>query len=131
MNALILVGGLGSRLKPITNLIPKPLVPICGIPNIERQIQQLMKVGVKNVVLALGFNKSKIEWFVKYLQIEYKIQIVCSVEETPLGTAGPLKLAESFLKSKNSTDESNNKNNKSFIVLNSDILGDFQLEKMI
>lgn len=36
MKALILVGGLGSRLKPITNLIPKPLVPICGIPNIER-----------------------------------------------------------------------------------------------
>ncbi len=61
MKALILVGGLGSRLKPITNLIPKPLVPICGIPNIERQIQQLMRVGVREVVLALGFNKSKIE----------------------------------------------------------------------
>lgn len=85
-----------------------------------------MKVGVKSVVLALGFNKSKIEWFVKYLQIEYKIQIICSVEETPLGTAGPLKLAENFLKSKTPEE-----NSKSFIVLNSDILGDFQLEKMI
>lgn len=85
----------------------------------------MISVGVKDVVLALGFSKDKIEWFVLYLQVEYKIKIICSVEETPLGTAGPLKLAEKYLKSKNASDD------KNFIVLNSDILGNFKLDWMI
>lgn len=64
MKALILVGGLGSRLRPITNTIPKPLVPVCGIPILERQILQLVKIGIKIIILAIGFEREKIEYFV-------------------------------------------------------------------
>jgi mannose-1-phosphate guanylyltransferase len=61
MKALFLAGGLGTRLKPITNDLPKPMVPIVGKPLLERNIQRLKKIGVDEIVLSTCYKPHKIE----------------------------------------------------------------------
>ncbi|MBI5697553.1 MAG: NTP transferase domain-containing protein, partial [Thaumarchaeota archaeon] len=61
MQAVILAGGLGSRLKPITDYVPKPLIPINNIPLIEWQIKYLKKFGVDKFILCTGYKTDQIE----------------------------------------------------------------------
>lgn len=57
MKALILVGGMGTRLRPLTISLPKPLVPFCGFPMVEWQIKALVNIGVTKIILAIGYKE--------------------------------------------------------------------------
>ncbi len=98
MYALILAGGKGERLRPLTDTLPKPMVPVCGKPILERQIEWLKNGGVENVVFLAGYLWEAIrdhfgDGSAFGVGVEY------SVEDSPLGRGGAIKqgyhLAES------------------------------------
>jgi mannose-1-phosphate guanylyltransferase len=94
MKALILVGGFGTRLRPLTLTKPKPLVDFCNIPILQHQIEALAKVGVTEVILAVNVMPDLLRTELANLETLYNIKITYSLEDVPMGTAGPLKLAE-------------------------------------
>lgn len=117
MKALFLAGGLGTRLKPITDDLPKPMVPIMGKPLLERNIENLKKHGVDEIVLSTCYKPHKIE---KYFEDGRKLGVKISYisEDMPLGTAGAIKNAQRFF-------------NDTFLVFNADILSDIDISEMI
>ena len=76
--AVILAGGVGSRLMPITRHIPKPLVPVDGVPIIELQIRQLARLGVKQVIVLTGYKASFVEKFCAKLSLDIGLDIITS-----------------------------------------------------
>jgi len=118
MQAVILAGGFGKRLAPLTSEVPKPLLPVGGRPILVRQIEWLRGFGVADVVLAVGYLKHKI---FEALGDGRKlgVRIFYSVEEEPLGTGGAIKNAEPFI-----TDDV-------FVVLNGDVLTNLDLNKLV
>lgn len=117
MKALFLAGGFGTRLKPITNDLPKPMVPIMGKPLLERNIENLKRFGINEIVLSTCYKPSKIrKYFGDGSRLGVKISYIC--EDKPLGTAGAIKNAEKFL-------------DDTFIVFNADILSDFDISEML
>lgn len=107
MMAVILAGGLGTRLKPFTVTIPKPLLPLGDVPILEVVVHQLAAAGVNRIVLTLGhmapfFIAFLQSWAPKNVKIEY------CIEDEPLGTAGSLRLIPDL--------------EEDFIVMNGDIL---------
>lgn len=121
MKALILVGGYGTRLRPLTFTVPKPLVDFANRPMILHQIEALAQVGVKEVVLAVNYQPEVMLRAMKEVEEKFNIKITFSIEEEPLGTAGPLALAKDVL----------GKDDSPFFVLNSDVICDFPFEKML
>jgi len=118
MQAVILAGGFGKRLAPLTSEVPKPLLPVGGRPILVRQIEWLRGFGVADVVLAVGYLKHKIfETLGDGRRIG--VRIFYSVEEEPLGTGGAVKNAEPFI-----TDDV-------FVVLNGDVLTNLDLNKLV
>lgn len=101
MQAVILAGGLGSRLWPLTKTVPKPMVPVAGVPYLKHQLTFLRQQGVCDVVLLTGYLGEQIEeYFGDGRQLDLSISY--SRETTPLGTGGALRaarhlLADSFL----------------------------------
>ena len=92
MRVLILAGGLGTRMRAEFPDLPKPLIPVCGKPFLERQIQLLAVQGFKEYTLCVGYRASQImEYF--GTGTPWGVHIAYSVEQTPLGTAGALKRA--------------------------------------
>ncbi|KAL0711895.1 hypothetical protein Bca4012_018873 [Brassica carinata] len=123
MKALILVGGFGTRLRPLTFSIPKPLVDFVNKPMILHQIEALKSAGVTEVVLAINHQQPEVMLnFVKEYEKKLEMKITFSQETEPLGTAGPLALARDKL-----IDESGNP----FFVLNSDVICEYPLLEMI
>jgi len=116
MKALILSGGMGKRLRPITDYLPKPLVTIDGIPIIEWQIRYFKKFGVKDFVLCTGYRSDQIADHLS--QKNLKVNIEFSIEKTALGTGGAIKNAGKFL------DEDR------FYVINGDVLTNLDLKKL-
>jgi mannose-1-phosphate guanylyltransferase len=118
MQAVILAGGFGKRLAPLTSEVPKPLLPVGGRPILVRQIEWLRGFGIRDVVLAVGYLKHKI---FEALGDGRKlgVRIFYSVEEEPLGTGGAIKNAEPFI-----TDDI-------FVVLNGDVLTNLSLDKLV
>ncbi len=124
MKALILVGGFGTRLRPLTLSVPKPLVDFANIPIVVHQIAALAKVGVKEVILAVNTAQPQImQDYMKDVESTYGVKVSYSIEHTPMGTAGPLKLAEEALRKDNEEGL--------FFVFNSDVTCDFPLHKML
>ena len=116
MQAVILVGGEGTRLRPLTYATPKPMVPLFGIPFLERTLVRLRDAGVTEVILAAGYLPEALErHFGNGERVGLKLTYV--VEESPLGTAGALKNLERFV-------------HGTFFVLNGDVLTDLDLRKM-
>lgn len=109
MKAVILCGGLGSRLKPFTDIIPKPLLPIGEKSVLEIQIEHLKNNGFDHIYLATNYKSSYIENFFGDGS-KYGVKLTISKEDKPLGTAGPVKLLQNELK------------DGPFLVMNGDIL---------
>ncbi len=87
MKALVLCGGRGTRLRPYTTVIPKPLMPVGDYPILEILLQQLRAAGVRDVVLAIGYMGQLFRaFFEDGARLGMNIQYV--TEDTPLGTAG-------------------------------------------
>lgn len=108
MKAVILAGGLGTRLRPFTEIIPKPLLPIGERSVLEIQIEKLKQYGFDEVYLATNYKSQYVESFFGDGS-RYGVKLQVSKEEKPLGTAGPLLLLKEKL-------------NEPFIVMNGDIL---------
>ncbi len=116
MKAVILAGGKGTRLLPLTKKIPKCLVKIGEKPLIEHQILFLKKNGIKEIWLLLGYLGEKVK---KYLEDkDFKLKIKFHQEEKLLGTAGALKFLEKEIK-------------KDFLVLSGDLMINFDLKRFI
>lgn len=121
IRALILVGGYGTRLRPLTLSRPKPLVEFANKPMLIHQLEALVEVGVTEVVLAVSYRAQEME---KGLSEEAKklgVNLIFSHEDEPLGTAGPLALAQDIL----------SENDHPFFVLNADIICEFPFKEMI
>jgi NDP-sugar pyrophosphorylase family protein len=117
--AVILAGGLGKRLRPLTSDRPKPLVEVAGRPIIEWQIEWLKKYGFNEIVVLAGYRWEKL---IEHLGSGQRlgVRIAYVVEEEPLGTAGAIKNAEHIL----STEEY-------FVALNGDIITDLPVSKLV
>ncbi|KAL8281062.1 hypothetical protein RQP46_006420 [Phenoliferia psychrophenolica] len=120
LKALILVGGFGTRLRPLTLTLPKPLVEFANKPMILHQIEALVKAGVKHIVLAVNYRPEVMVALLSKCEEQYDIQITFSVETEPLGTAGPLALAKEVL----------GKDSAPFFVLNSDVTCSYPFEAL-
>lgn len=120
MKALILVGGYGTRLRPLTLSRPKPLVEFCNKPMMMHQVEALVEAGVTHVVLAVSYRAEMLEEEIKKEEEKLGIKISISQENEPLGTAGPLALARSILEG-----------DEPFFVLNSDIICEFPFKEMV
>jgi NDP-sugar pyrophosphorylase family protein len=119
MKAVILAGGYGKRLRPLTEDRPKPMVEVCGRPLAEWQILWLKSLGITEVVFLLGYAKEKvIEYFGSGKKFGVNISYV--VEDEPLGTGGAIKNAEHILK-----------NEDVFIVVNGDIITNLNPLEMV
>ncbi|OZC06268.1 mannose-1-phosphate guanylyltransferase [Onchocerca flexuosa] len=122
MKALILVGGYGTRLRPLTLTQPKPLIEFANKPMVFHQIEALIAAGVDTVILAVSYRAKLLEEEIASQANLWNISVHFSVEKEPLGTAGALSLVKSLLK-----DEQD----KPFLVLNSDIICNFPFRQMI
>ena len=116
MQAVILVGGEGTRLRPLTYGTPKPMVPIFGVPFLERTLARLASAGVAHVILAAGYLPDRISAVLgdgsrMGLRIDYV------VESTPLGTAGALRNVAGLIEGP-------------FFVLNGDVLTSLDFRAM-
>lgn len=124
LKALILVGGYGTRLRPLTFTKPKPLVPFCNKPIVVHQVQALKAVGVTEIILAVAYQpdlmKVEMEEWAKILEVK----VMYSHETTPLGTAGPIALAAS-------NGYLDPKDTEPFFVLNSDVTCMFPLAELL
>lgn len=123
MKALILVGGFGTRLRPLTLSKPKPLVEFANKPILWHQVKALAEVGVTEVIMAINYQPDCMLDYMKELEVEFSIKITPSIENEPLGTAGPIKLAKEKLLSDPSQED--------FFVFNSDIICQFPLKKLL
>jgi NDP-sugar pyrophosphorylase family protein len=116
MRAIILAGGKGVRLAPVTEVIPKPLVPIGGRPIMEIVIGQLQRHGFRHITLAVGYMADLIQaYFGDGSKLGVKIDY--SYESVPLGTAGPLSMIDGL--------------NDTFLVLNADVLTDLDYRELV
>uniref|UniRef100_A0A0R3RGP9 mannose-1-phosphate guanylyltransferase n=1 Tax=Elaeophora elaphi TaxID=1147741 RepID=A0A0R3RGP9_9BILA len=120
MKALILVGGYGTRLRPLTLTQPKPLIEFANKPMVFHQMEALVAAGVDTVILAVSYYEKLLEEEVIKQANRWNITVHFSVEKEPLGTAGALALAKNLLK-----------DDESFLVLNSDIICNFPFRQMI
>jgi len=110
-DALVLAGGRGERLRPLTDSIPKPLVEVCGKPIIQWQIEMLKANGIRNITLSVGYMAHKIKERLGNGE-KFGVRISYLVEDVPLGTAGPLWLLKI----------QNNLPRKTFVLCNGDEL---------
>jgi mannose-1-phosphate guanylyltransferase len=117
MQALILAGGKGTRLRPLTLYTPKPIVPICNRPFLLYQIDTLRRAGITKITLSLSYQPQKIEQQLGDGS-DYGVQLSYTVEPQPMGTAGAFKFAEDLIRERT-------------VVLNGDILTDLDLKAVL
>ena len=117
LKAVILVGGEGTRLQPLTHVIPKPMLPVLNRPFLEHTIAYLKKYAVEDIILALSYLPEVIQ---DYFGDGSKlgVQLTYAVESHPLGTAGAVKNVEQYL-------------DDTFVVLNGDIFTVLDIADML
>lgn len=116
---ILLVGGFGTRLMPLTQKIPKPMLPVGGLPVIEHQLIHAKKAGITRLVLATSYLS---EVFLPYFGdgSKWGMEIIYAVEEVPLGTGGGIRNAAQFLR-----------RDGSIAILNGDVLSSHNLAGQI
>jgi len=117
MKAVILAGGFGTRLRPLTNKKPKPMLPLGKKPLLEHLIKWIKKNGVKDIVLCVSYLHETIE---KHFGdgSKFGMNIEYAISKKPLATAGQLKTAQKFI-------------DDTFVCVYGDSLFDFSLRNMI
>lgn len=117
MKAVILAGGLGTRLQPYTTFLPKPMLPLGEKPILEHLIDWTRKNGIKSVVLCVSYLRKTIEDYFEDGK-RFGVSIEYAVSNRPLATAGQLKTAEKFI-------------DDTFVCMYGDSIFDFNLRNMI
>jgi mannose-1-phosphate guanylyltransferase / phosphomannomutase len=117
VKAVVMAGGEGTRLRPLTSNQPKPMVPIVGKPCMEHIVELLKKHGFDDIVVTLAFMPQAIRSYFGAGEAQ-GVSIRYSVEESPMGTAGSVKLAEDAL-------------DESFLVISGDALCDIDLAELV
>lgn len=117
MKALILAGGKGTRLRPLTVYTPKPIVPVLNRPFLEYQIEILKRAGIEDITLSLSYQPDKIEHVLGFGE-QMGVHLHYVTESQPMGTAGAFKLAAKDFE-------------EPTIVLNGDVLTDLIVAKLI
>ena len=117
MQALILAGGKGARLQPYTTVLPKPLMPVGGYPILEIILRQLKKLGIGEIILAVGYMGHLFQALLKTGE-QFGLKIHYSIEEKELGTAGPISLVIDQLED-------------DFLVMNGDLLTTLNYAKLL
>jgi len=117
--AILLVGGLGTRLMPLTRNTPKPMLTVAGIPVTEHQLMMAKAAGIKEIVLATSYLS---EVFTPYFGdgSKWGMNIKYAVEKEPLGTGGAIANAAQLLETK-----------ESIVILNGDVLSSHDLSEQI
>ncbi|MBS3925276.1 MAG: nucleotidyltransferase family protein [Nitrosarchaeum sp.] len=117
MKAVILAGGLGTRLQPYTTFLPKPMLPLGEKPILEHLIEWTQKNGIKSIVLCVSYLRKTIEDYFEDGK-RFGVNIEYAVSNKPLATAGQLKTAEEFI-------------DDTFVCMYGDSIFDFNLRNMI
>ncbi|GBD94352.1 D-glycero-alpha-D-manno-heptose 1-phosphate guanylyltransferase [bacterium BMS3Abin05] len=117
MKAVIMAGGFGTRLKPLTNNLPKPMVPVANKPMMQHIIELLKKHNISKIISLLFYQSEKIRGYFKDGSSQ-NVRIEYNLSEDDFGTAGSVKNAERFL-------------DERFLVISGDVLTDFDLTKAI
>ncbi|MFZ1076466.1 MAG: nucleotidyltransferase family protein [Nitrosotalea sp.] len=116
MKTVILSGGMGKRLRPLTDYLPKPLLPVDGTPIIEWQIQYFKKFGISEFVICAGYRAEQLISFLESKNFDVKVSF--SVEKTPLGTGGAIRKARKYI------------GNDDFFVINGDVITNLDLSRL-
>lgn len=119
MIAMILAAGFGSRLKELTDKVPKPMIEVGGIPMIERVIRNLVEFGVKDFVVNIHYLAEVIVNHVSSLAKELDLNVNFSFEEELLGTGGGLFKAKKYFG-----------DNEDILIHNSDVYSEVNIEKL-
>jgi len=117
MKAMILAAGLGTRMRPLTDHCPKPLLPVAGKPLIVHHLEHLAAAGIHDIVINVSYRAQQIIDALGDGE-RYGVSLTFSIEETPLETAGGLRQALPLL------------GEAPFILLNGDVWTDFSLERL-
>ena len=117
--AILLVGGFGTRLMPLTKNTPKPMLTVAGVPVTEHQLAMAKQAGITEIVLATSYLS---EVFIPYFGdgAKWGMKIKYAVEKEPLGTGGAIRNAAKLLDT-----------NESVVVLNGDVLSSHNLAEQI
>jgi mannose-1-phosphate guanylyltransferase len=120
---ILLVGGMGTRLMPLTRDTPKPMLPLAGLPVTEHQLLAAKRAGITTIVLATSYLS---EVFTPYFGdgSKWGLDVRYAVEETPLGTGGAIKNAAAALNLTAGSDEP-------IVIFNGDVLSSHNLGKQI
>jgi mannose-1-phosphate guanylyltransferase / phosphomannomutase len=118
MKAVVMAGGEGTRLRPLTSNRPKPLVPILNKPCMQHSIELLKRYGVDEIIVTLYYLADEIEGYFGDGS-ELGVKLIYTIEDSPLGTAGSVKQAEEYLK------------DDAFIIVSGDALTDLNVEKAL
>lgn len=118
MKAVIIAGGLGTRLRPLTYNTPKPIVPVANRPFVAHQIEHLRQHGVDEIILNLHYLSDAIKSILNDGK-EWGIKIYYSIEASPLGTAGAVKNAEAYF------------DDQPMLVFNGDVLTDINISQIV
>ena len=119
MRAIIIAGGFGTRLRPLTYHVPKPLVPLANCPIIRHQIEHLRQHGISEIILNLHYHADMIKKYLEGVKKDLGVKLFYSLEKDPLGTAGAVKNAEEYF------DEG------PLIVFNGDTITDINISNLI
>eukprot|EP01084_Bolivina_argentea_P293285 504387_1 len=122
LKALILVGGYGTRLRPLTFSKPKPLCEFVNKPIVLHQIEALVEAGVREIILAVSYKPKLLEEGLRHIASKLKIEIHFTLEKVPMGTAGPIKLNAQLL-DPNDPDP--------FFMLNADVIADYDFTRLL
>ena len=123
MNAIILVGGEGTRLRPLTSNLPKPMVPLANRPFLGYQLELLRKYGIRDIVFAVSYKMERIKDFYKDGS-HWGVRIRYAIEKKPLGTGGAIKNAWNF-------SRSIGWGRGASVIFNGDTLSDMKLNRVL